>query len=224
MSIFNNEKIIIDNFIAENDYIVDIGGNIGEWSREVVNKHKNIFLDIYEPNENLIKKLKEIKKLNKFTNINNFAISDKNKELDFYIYDIHELSTLRRRDGKIEHNFNLGIPRKVKIKSYTLDDLYEKNIFIDFVKIDTEGSEIDVLNGMKNLINNNQIKTIQIEYGGTFLENNIKLEDIFNALKDYKFIYKLPENSDIIKIEKFDEKLEDYLYCNYIFSKIKGIC
>jgi len=83
---------------------------------------------------------------------------------------------------------------------------------IDFLKIDTEGYELDVLQGFEDSLKN--IKIIQFEYGGTFLDNNIKLIDVINYLDQngfYKFSY-LTNNGTVL-ITDFNDH---YQYCNIV--------
>ena len=51
---------------------------------------------------------------------------------------------------------------------------------IDFLKIDTEGFEIDVLMGCKNKLNT--ITHIQFEYGGTYPDRGVTLSDVYTLL------------------------------------------
>lgn len=66
------------------------------------------------------------------------------------------------------------------------DYIVEKNIqHIDFIKIDTEGFELSVLKGFEDCLTN--VKIIQFEYGGTYLDNNIKLVEVKNYLEYFGF-------------------------------------
>ena len=73
------------------------------------------------------------------------------------------------------------------LKTKRGDEYYlENNINeIDFLKIDTEGYEYDVITGFGEKIKN--VKIIQFEYGGTFLDRNIKLIELINYLKNKDF-------------------------------------
>lgn len=66
----------------------------------------------------------------------------------------------------------------IKFLIKTLDGYCsEKNIKnIDFLKIDIEGMEIDVLNGGKNIINNST-KIIQFEFASTMVDRNLNPDD-----------------------------------------------
>lgn len=66
------------------------------------------------------------------------------------------------------------------------DYLKEQNIErIDFLKIDTEGYEFEVIKGFKDKLN--CIKIIQFEYGGCYLDNNVKLNDVIKYLESKNF-------------------------------------
>jgi hypothetical protein len=75
-----------------------------------------------------------------------------------------------------------------------LNEYFKNNINIDFIKIDVEGAEILVLNGMKNIISNNMNLKIMIEYSPKTpeIDSSINME----FLSKYRFIF-----SDIVKNE-----------------------
>ena len=91
--------------------------------------------------------------------------------------------------------------------------MLENNIqSIDFLKIDTEGYEMNVLLGFNDYLNN--IKIIQFEYGGTFMDNGVKLIDVVNYLEQngfHKFSYLSPNGP--ILIQDFQDH---YQYCNIV--------
>jgi hypothetical protein len=84
---------------------------------------------------------------------------------------------------------------------------------IDFLKIDTEGHELDVLQGSEKMLSEGRIKCIQFEYGGTYLDANITLEQVFNLLKKYNYKISKLGNSEI---ENFTSNLENYTYSNFL--------
>ena len=47
------------------------------------------------------------------------------------------------------------------------------------MKIDVEGAELDVLLGAKELLNKGHIDYLQFEYGGTFVDANVTLRQVF---------------------------------------------
>lgn len=70
----------------------------------------------------------------------------------------------------------------------TLDGYCTENSIdsIDFLKIDIEGMEIDVLNGGKNIINS-AVKIIQFEFGLCILDRKINPDDLIGWFDKEKF-------------------------------------
>ena len=93
------------------------------------------------------------------------------------------------------------------------DYAIEKNIkSIDFLKIDTEGYELNVLQGFEDFLEN--VKIIQFEYGGTFLDNKKKLIDVIDYLKQrgfYNFSYLIANGTELIT-----DFNDHYQYCNIV--------
>lgn len=83
---------------------------------------------------------------------------------------------------------------------------------IDFLKIDTEGYELEVLQGFEEYIR--IVKIIQFEYGGTFLDNNIKLIDVIQYLQLFGFgdFAYLTQNGTV-PLTNYDDH---YQYCNIV--------
>ena len=160
----------------------------------------------FDPVTEFVINLKNKNNINKSSYFNNFGLGNENNQI-FY-YPKYESFYDRINSCKISDDSNKIILNIKKGKDYMI----EKNIqFIDFLKIDTEGYELKVLQGFEDLIKN--VKIIQFEYGGTFLDNNIKLKDIIYYLENsgfYKFSY-LSSNGPIL-ITDFNDH---YQYCMY---------
>ena len=127
--------------------IYDIGAFKGNWSIFLNNtslKSKNFFLfEANMENEMYLKKL----------NFKYFisVLSDKIKEVKFYSKAHTGDSYYPEQTNFYEKNL---LPQ-IK-KTDTLDNIVEKNNlpFPDFIKIDTQGSEIDILKGGKKTVEN----------------------------------------------------------------------
>ncbi len=63
------------------------------------------------------------------------------------------------------------------------------------------------------------VKIIQFEYGGTFLDNNIKLIDVIVYLRKYNFsnFFIYITNNSLIYITDFNDH---YQYCNIVCFKM----
>ncbi len=161
----------------------------------------------FDPVETFIENLKKQKNFNKIAYFNNFGLGEENKQLYYYpkyqsFYDRINSCKITDESNKILLNIKTGYDYVVKNNI--------KNI--DFLKIDTEGYELKVLEGFGDFIEN--ISIIQFEYGGTFLDTNTKLIDVIKYLLEkgfHKFSY-LTNN----KPELIYDFSDHYQYCNIV--------
>ena len=96
----------------------------------------------------------------------------------------------------------------------TLDAYCEQNNIshIEFLKIDTDGHDIDVLRGASKMLKNT--KHIQIEYDIFYLFKKLNVNDLYELLKGF-LIYKITATG----LKKVDAINEDYIYSNYLFTR-----
>ena len=108
----------------------------------------------------------------------------------------------------------------IEIQIVRLDDYCaEKNVHhIDFLKIDVEGHELDVLIGGSSVIWNSTT-SVQFEYGGTYRDVGIRLKDVFDFFGPKWNFYKISP-ADLEKIPKYSRLLEDYRYSNFVASRL----
>ena len=191
ISIKNNINIIFDVGCRSDSEFINFNGEV----------------HYFDPVNSYIENLKEQKNLNKISHFNNFGLGNKNEEI--YYYPRYESFYDRVNSCHISDDSN-------KILLYIkkgIDYVDSKNIKnIDFLKIDTEGYELNVLQGFGDFLKN--VKIIQFEYGGTFLDNNTKLIDVVNYLESkgfYKFSYLT--NNGPVTITDFKDH---YQYCNIV--------
>lgn len=161
----------------------------------------------FDPIESFIDDLQNQPNKNKTSYFNKFGLGNKNTELHYY--PRYQSFYNRINSCKVDDDSNKILLSIKKGKDYVI----EKNIQnIDFLKIDTEGYELNVLEGFEDFLGN--IKIIQFEYGGTFLDNNTKLIDVKNYLEKngfHKFAYLTHYGTEIIT-----DFSDHYQYCNII--------
>lgn len=161
----------------------------------------------FDPVNEFIEKLKKQTILNKTSYFNNFGLGDENKEL--YYYPRYHSFYDRVHSCRISDDPNKKLLHIKKGEDYAINNNIKH---IDFLKIDTEGYELHVLKGFGDFLKN--IKIIQFEYGGTFLDNKIKLIDVKEYLEQkgfYKFAYLTNDGPQIIK-----DFSDHYQYCNIV--------
>ena len=177
---FGTVDLLINYFFKNkfNGFYVDVGcqNPISNNNTYLLHKNKNwkgINIDL-DP-ENI--KLFNISRPNDI-NINE-ALSSSVKEMDLYFY--HKKSAINTLSKDIADRQNAKVKEIKKISTTTLDLILEKNNVqkINYLSIDVEGHEFEVLSGFSIQKYNPDI--VSIEYLNT---NSIKFEFHYNNIDD----------------------------------------
>ena len=174
--------MIQNNFIDKNKNIIDLGAWIGDnslpWAKNI-----NGIVYAIDPSPNNCSFMKETIKLNNITNVNVIQeiISDKEENLKIQAGNMNHGEFIRNNNGT---NAN-------KIKSKTLDSLYDGNIIsnIGFIHLDVEGMEYKIITGSKKLIEKDRPI---VSYETHSRDNNIEDIKQYFIKNDYS-IYKIEE-------------------------------
>lgn len=204
-------------FFSEKPIILDIGAHKGAYTDFVLSILPKAECYLFEPNEELFNALKVV-----YKNVSPFAVCE---EPGIKIFNLcqkknDELSSLYNR--KI---FDEIGSESVAVKCTSIDSLSICNSFdqIDFVKIDVEGAEKDVIVGAGAMMHDKKIKFIQFEYGSTYIDANIKFVDILKLAMI--FGYKCYEiiNTKLSNVTE-ENFMNDYRYSVFLLTYIDMKC
>lgn len=173
----------------------DVGSNCGSFIRASNFLNLNYKIHCFEPHPFLAKKTKEY-----YPDIimNNFCLGSKVGNIDIFIptWSVG-LSSLINRPVFKNLNQEINI---VNVGITTLDSYCTENnvLKIDYLKIDVEGSEFDVIKGAENMFKNNNIIAGQFEIGCTE-DAGVSSEQICQYLENFGYtIYKNILQNDFI--------------------------
>ena len=214
-------------------HIFDIGANNGVDGIGLAIKNKNHKVLAFEPNPYLCKLIRKLKKrLEKRINIDlsnytiyNFAISNKNGYGSLNISINDKVSSLNKLSKNIDKSWPqykekvFKVIKKISVKKITLYDFMKRKKIhkIDYLHIDTQGHDLNVLKGLKyNIFNIAMGKTeAAITKKKSAYQNNHTVNDIKKFFKSKKL--------DIKKIIKIDHASENGIINNeadiYFFNK-----
>jgi len=200
----NGENLFIVYNAESWGLCVDIGANLGEYSKYILQCNPACRIICFEPNPSLIPALKADGRFE----VHQCAVGDSLQNIRININARDHALTSRYR--KNENTTELDVPQ------VTLDDFFAQRPSekISFVKIDAEGSEVSILKGARNLIENQRVDMFQFEYGGTFSDAGVKLRDVYALLRG-KYIICHMHMAGILPLE-YTEELETYLYSNWV--------
>ena len=113
--------------------------------------------------------------------------------------------------------YNNELNIKEEIKTERLDEYIEQNEIkhIDFMKVDVEGHEMVVFEGMGRYLNSDFVDYIQFEYGGANLDSMTSLMNFYELFesKGFRLAKVMPGGLQIREYESF---LENFEYSNYV--------
>ena len=228
LNFFDNfqQKKIINFFkkkLNKDLIIIDVGSHYGETVKLFFKNFKVKKVHCFEASPNNYEILsKNIKRagLNDFCSLNMLALGSSNMESyikhtkessSSSINDFNTKSKYFKRKLKILNISNTHqYYKKIPIKIIVLDDyIKEKKLQnIDLLKIDTEGFEFNVIQGLKK--NYNIIKFIYFEHHyDDMIKKNYKFKDINQLLTKYGF-------KKIYKSKMYFRKSFEYIYENTI--------
>jgi len=201
----NGELFFLNSLSKHWKVCLDIGANKGNYASAIHAKNPSCRLICFEPNPQLIDEIKS----NGINEVYNCAVGKENGSIPLFINTANSTQSSTYRQGQ---DMN-----KIDVDIITLDNFANNNGIdhIDFVKIDTEGAELDVLKGARNLLLNRRIDIIQFEYGGTYLDSKISLKDVYDLLSnDYLICHLYP--TGILPYSTYHKDMETYRYSNWI--------
>ena len=185
------EDDIIEQFHPlEGDIVVDVGAHIGKYtiiaSKRVGTTGKVIAIEAHPGNYEI---LNSNIKLNRLTNVIslNYAVYSKETIIKLFLPDEksnHTIyNTLIQTRAKDEEKF-------VEVNADTLDNLLQRNGIsnaeVNWLKIDVEGAELEVLKGAQAIISNSKRVALLIEVHNIEQGKNLYMP-IMDLLQKYNF-------------------------------------
>ena len=208
---YEKEELALYRKVLKNLYkdplMLDIGSNNGSHSLYLSSYCNKIFS--FEPDQRIYKLLIKNIQLNRIQNIQTFnlAISDLNKKNQiFYSSNDFNLGT-----GSLNKDHNLNNKKEILVSTLKGDQICNKFSKVDFIKIDVEGHELNVLEGLRKTIEEFS-PTIALEI------SNKSLKLIRNKLELKSLIY---EKYSIFKIMTNINRLIFFNNPNYILKKFE---
>ncbi len=181
------KEIFVDEIYKQNlpsrPYIIDCGANIGLSVIYMKNLYPLATIIAFEPDERNFELLKN--------NIGNFGFEqvEIRREAVWIQNTIIQFSSEGSMSSRIDSN-NSG--NTVPVKAIRLKDYINKTV--DFLKIDIEGAEFEVMNDISGQLH--FVNHLFLEYHGTF-EQNAELSHLFELLVEKGFTYYIKEATSI---------------------------
>ena len=214
-------KYVRDGIIPlkkNNIIIFDVGANEGEYAKALSGIFNNMNTKIFcfEPSPRIYEKLQKNCENIPSIIFNNIGFGNEPKKTTLYSNDERSgLSSLFNR--KLDH-FNLQLDKTEEVEIQTIDSYCRNNNIneIDFLKIDVEGNEMNVLDGAQQMIKNQAVKYIQFEFGGCNIDSKTYFQDFYYFLTENNYKISRILQDGLHEIRKYRESNEIFLTTNYL--------
>jgi FkbM family methyltransferase len=202
---------------------VDIGANVGTYSKALIGS-TNATIFAFEPLPDAFLELELLRK--QFPDrIRNYqlALGNTRGVSTLYFGDSKsELASLSKEINQIDYvgssNTSEMEVRVEKLDSY-LDILKRVAEEIDFLKIDVEGFEWEVLQGAQNVLLEMRPRFIQLEFNLHQLFRGHSLFSLSQVLPNYRVYQLLPNADGMVQRDVTDPLSNIYAYSNFVFVR-----
>ncbi|MBT9171477.1 MAG: hypothetical protein DDT18_01853 [Actinobacteria bacterium] len=196
------ETQFIYNFLKSTDVCLDIGANVGYFTLLMASKARQGQVYSFEPIPICYHLLNCSILLNNFTNVvvNNCAVGEIDGESIFYISMDSAFSSLRN-PSIIGESSSISVP-VVSIDNYV--DSRRNINKVDFIKIDVEGAEMQVINGATSLLRDvtRRPRLIMLELVEEHLKRfSNKASDVIQLLRNYGYNAEILRNGKLVTFD-----------------------
>ncbi len=164
--------------------IIDCGGNIGLSTIYFAMQNPDARILTFEPSPGTFERLQKMKDLNQLQNVelHAVALSEKEGEIDFYLPQDDDASVVATKYA----DFGTG-GRKVRVRAARLSGYISERV--DFLKIDIEGAEGEVLRELAASSKISLVDRIALEYHHHHPLGRDEFSLILKTLEDSGFGY-----------------------------------
>lgn len=219
--VVSGEHFVISSFLKkmlskDRPVFFDVGANRGFYAEALTKYFPQAMIFAFEPNADAYALMKGRLSL---SNVQMFRMgfdTERSKKT-IYAYTDEPASS---HSSVFKEVFTVLHPkteiRGTEFECTTIDDFCAEHgiDFIDFMKIDTEGSEYNILRGAQKMLTSNKIRFVQFEFNEMNIISRVFLRDFYNLLKQYTF-YRLSENR-LIPLGGYDPKNEIFRFQNIL--------
>jgi FkbM family methyltransferase len=183
--------------------IFDVGANVGRWSQQARRLFPSAEIHAFEPLPTAFEQLRRIAGITAHP----VALGARRGTATLhYDPDVTVLSSLHDRAG-------MHLTETTTVEVIPLDELDAGRI--DFLKIDVEGHERDVIEGAANRLARGEIGVVQFEYGGTYLDAGVRLREVVELFPPAYSVFRVVPWG-LMRVTEQDLRDESFALSNYV--------
>lgn len=217
-------RVLTELFRGKPDVtLFDVGANVGNYTQLLAAEFPEAHIYAFEPNEHSYGSL--VENAGESAVCVNAGLGAQNKQVTMYTYGDSLASSHASLHDNVFHAYHRRDDlAEVDVDLETLDGFCEQYSVsrIDFLKIDTEGSELEVLKGAEGMLSEDRIDVIQFEFGECDIAARVFLQDFYDHLENFD-LYRL-DTERLIPLAQYSVVNEIFRYQNLVaFRKELGL-
>lgn len=168
--------------------VIHVGGHIGQELETYKNNNVENLI-VFEPQENPFQQLKSVAESLNFSNLKlvNKALGSHSATVEMICNDGGLCSSILKPKVVLSQYPHIIFDRTETVKMVTMDSVIKRNHNYNFLNMDTQGYELEVLKGSTKTLE--KIDCVYTEVNNTEVyENNALIEDIDKFLEDYDMV------------------------------------
>ena len=216
----DSEVIVALRCIKRNSPVVfDVGANVGEWSQKYRELQPNGSLYMFEPQVACQDAILDKQIPN--AELVKAAVGREKGKLKFYSsHPTDATASFHER----KDSFFQGIKYAAnEVDVVQLDQfISERNIdFVDYIKFDIEGHELEALAGLKSALNTGKIGAFSFEFGSGNINSRTCFRDFWELLSPNYHIFIITPSGELVAINEYYEDLEFYRGVSNFVAQLK---
>lgn len=203
------ETALVKKLVKKEDVVIDLGANIGYYTlifAKLVGKKGKVYA--FEPESDNFDILKKNVNSNGYQNVVLIQKAVLNKEKKINMYVLKDNKGSHRIDKPSRGEFNI-----IQIIATSLDKYFEDSEDkINFIKMDVEGSESKVINGMKKVLEKTKNLIIMTEFSPHAIKKSGMLPEEFIKIlneNDFEVFHINRRKSKLVPLE-INQLLQEY--------------
>jgi FkbM family methyltransferase len=213
----NGEFALLRKVMPNCRVVFDVGSHLGSWSEAALAINPGLEIHCFEVSPTTHRLMTERRPPLPVI-ANDFGLGAAAETRTLYSFGAgNNANSLYRRSGLEALNF----PPQAQTEAVRLDTATaycaRRGLAgIDFMKIDTEGHDLHVLQGARSLMADHAIGAVQFEYGGCNIDSRVLLSDTFAFLAEVGYLAAKIMPTHIAVMKTYDARLENFRFQNWL--------
>jgi FkbM family methyltransferase len=203
-----------------NPTILDVGANVGKWSKMLLEKLPDAKIFMFEPAPT---SQAAIRKLN-LPNATLLPFAAGAKAEKAVLYSSASCDGSASLHARVDSAFATRTYESIHIETITIDEVIESKSldFVDFMKMDIEGHELFALHGAQKALANRRIGGLLFEFGLGNLNSRTFFKDFWDVLSPEYKISRITPSGARLAVGAYYEDLEYFRGITNYVAELKS--